>query len=126
MFPPAVAVEIVCRTAETGRAFGASGLASPSVCEADGATHEEDPHMTTPETGTRAQHVRDAIRTLATARARTTRLEHGVQSTADVVRAKTKEAAARAGTTAAEMKRGAQKRLDDAVVDAVKGKGKNK
>lgn len=80
--------------------------------------------MATQETQTRAQHVRDAIRTLATARARTTRFEHGVQNTADVIKAKTKEAAAKAGTTAAEVKRGAEKRLDDARVNAVQGKSK--
>ena len=82
--------------------------------------------MTTRETETRAQHVRDAIRTLATARARTTRLEHEVENTADVIRAKGKEAAAKIDTTAAEVKRGAEKRLDDARVNAAKGKGKGK
>ena len=80
--------------------------------------------MTKPETETRAQHVRDAIRTLATARARSTRFEHGVQNTADVIKAKGKEAAARVETSAAEMKRGAEQRLDDARVNVAKGKGK--
>ena len=80
--------------------------------------------MTTQEKETRAQHVRNAIRTLATARARTTRFQHGVENAAGVVKAKAKEAAAKAGSTAAEMKREAEKRLDDARVNALKGKGK--
>ena len=82
--------------------------------------------MTRQETETRAQHVRDAIRTLATARARTARFEHEVENTADVIRAKGKEAAAKLEATAAEVKRGTEKRLDDARVNAVKGKGKGK
>lgn len=80
--------------------------------------------MTRQETETRAQHVRDAVRTLATARARTTRLEHEVENTAGVIKAKGKEAAARVEASAAEMKRGAEKRLDDARVNVAKGKGK--
>ena len=80
--------------------------------------------MTRQETETRAQHVRDAIRTLATARARTTRFEHEVENTAGVIKAKGKEAAARVESSAAEMKRGAEKRLDDARVNVAKGKGK--
>jgi outer membrane protein TolC len=82
--------------------------------------------MTIQEKVTRVQNVRDAIRTLANARARTTRFQHGAENAVDVAKAKAKAAAAKAGATAAELKRDAEKHLDDARVNAFKGKGKGK
>jgi hypothetical protein len=85
---------------------------------------QEDPHMGTQQPETRSQRVRDAVRVLATARAMATRFQHDVENAADVVKAKSKQAAATAQATATEIKRDAEKHLDDARINAFKGKSK--
>ena len=68
------------------------------------------------------ERVREALRTLANARARKTALRHRVENAGDVARARAHATSANIQLGAAEARRDVQKRVDEARVDATRRK----
>ena len=78
--------------------------------------------MSKDEKTTKGQRVREALRTLANARARKNELRHSAENAGDVARARAHAASANVELRGAETRRDVQKRVDQARVDATNRK----
>ena len=78
--------------------------------------------MSKDEKTSNRERVREALRTLANARARKSELRHSAENAGDVARARAHAASANVELRAAEAKRDVQKHVDQARVDATSRK----